>query len=239
MRPESGAPPLLELRDVSVSYGGLRALAGVSIVVPEHSVVALLGANGAGKTTTLRAISGLIRPDHGRIEFAGRRIDGRAAHSVTRLGVLHVPEGRGVFPSLTVRANLEMASYAVGSGRDLVEEGVSRFPALGRRIDQLAGSMSGGEQQMLALARAVLSRPRLLLLDEISMGLAPLIVGSLFDEVRAMAEDGATVLLVEQYVQTALGLADYAYVLDKGRIVDVGEPDDLRAGGILTSYLGG
>ena len=239
MLPDSPGTPLLELRDVSVSYGGLRALAGVSIVVPEHSVVALLGANGAGKTTTLRAISGLIRPDHGRIEFAGRRIDGRAAHTVTRMGVLHVPEGRGVFPSLTVRANLEMASYAVGSGRDLVEEGVSRFPALGRRIDQLAGSMSGGEQQMLALARAVLSRPRLLLLDEISMGLAPLIVSSLFDEVRAMAEAGTTVLLVEQYVQTALGLADYAYVLDKGRIVDVGEPADLRAGGILSSYLGG
>ena len=231
--------PLLELQDLTVSYGGLRALSGVSMVIPAHSVVALLGANGAGKTTTLRTISGLIRPDQGRIELEGRRIDGRPAHAITRMGVVHVPEGRGVFPSLTVRANLEMASYAIGGGRDLVEEGVERFPALGRRIDQLAGSMSGGEQQMLALARAVLSRPKLLLLDEISMGLAPLIVATLFDEVRAMAAAGTTVLLVEQYVQTALGFADYAYVLDKGRVVDVGEPEDLRAGGILTSYLGG
>ena len=237
MRPEDR--PLLELRDVSVSYGGLRALTGVSMVVPERSVVALLGANGAGKTTTLRTISGLIRPDRGEIELQGRRIDGRPAHAITRMGVVHVPEGRGVFPSLTVRANLEMASYAVGGDRNLVDEGVRRFPALGRRIDQLAGSMSGGEQQMLALARAVLSQPTLLVLDEISMGLAPIVVGTLFDEVRAMAEAGTTVLLVEQYVQTALGLADYAYVLDKGRIVDVGEPADLRDGGILASYLGG
>lgn len=238
MPPDTSSLPLLELRDVSVSYGGLRALAGVSLVVPDHSVVALLGANGAGKTTILRTISGLVRPDAGAVLFAGSRIDGRAAHTVTRLGVLHVPEGRGVFPSLSVRANLEMAAYAVGDHRDVVAEGVARFPSLGRRIDQLAGSLSGGEQQMLALARAVLSHPRLLLLDEISMGLAPLVVGALFDEVRAMAEAGTTVLLVEQYVETALAMADYAYVLDKGRIVDVGEPNDLRAGGILDSYLG-
>jgi branched-chain amino acid transport system ATP-binding protein len=230
--------PLLEVRDVSVSYSGLRALSGVSMVVPEGCVVALLGANGAGKTTLLRTISGLVRPTAGTISFAGERIDTRAPHRIARLGVLQVPEGRGIFPTLTVRANLQMAMYAGDTERDLVAEGVDRFPALARRIDLLAGQLSGGEQQMLALARAVLGRPRLLLLDEISMGLAPLIVSSLFAEVREMARSGATVLLVEQYVRAALEMADYAYVLDKGRVVDVGEPADVRGDGVLSSYLG-
>jgi branched-chain amino acid transport system ATP-binding protein len=230
--------PLLALDRVTVAYGGLRALSQVSITIPEGSVVALLGANGAGKTTTLRAVSGLVRTESGSITFAGERIDGRPAHRITRMGILHVPEGRGIFPSLTVRANLHMASYAMGTDRDVVGEGVARFPALGRRIDQLAGTLSGGEQQMLALARALVARPRLLVLDEISMGLAPMIVATLFEEVKAMAATGATVLLVEQYVEAALGMADYAYVLDKGRVVDVGEPGDLRDGGLLTSYLG-
>ncbi|HEY2430436.1 MAG TPA: ABC transporter ATP-binding protein [Acidimicrobiales bacterium] len=230
--------PLLELRRVSVAYDGLRALSQVSMTVCEGAVVALLGANGAGKTTLLRTVSGLIRPEQGEVRFAGDRIDRRPSHRITQMGVLHVPEGRGIFPSLTVRDNLHMASYAMATDHDLVAEGVERFPALGRRIDQLAGQLSGGEQQMLALARALLARPRLLLLDEISMGLAPMIVSALFDEVRAMAAAGVTVLLVEQYVEAALGMADYAYVLDKGRIVDVGEPADLRADGLLTSYLG-
>jgi branched-chain amino acid transport system ATP-binding protein len=208
------------------------------MTVCEGAVVALLGANGAGKTTLLRTVSGLIRPEQGEVRFSGDRIDRRPSHRITQMGVLHVPEGRGIFPSLTVRDNLHMASYAMATDHDLVAEGVERFPALGRRIDQLAGQLSGGEQQMLALARALLARPRLLLLDEISMGLAPMIVSALFDEVRAMAAAGVTVLLVEQYVEAALGMADYAYVLDKGRIVDVGEPADLRADGLLTSYLG-
>jgi branched-chain amino acid transport system ATP-binding protein len=230
--------PLLELRSVTVAYDGLRALSQVSLVVPEGSVVALLGANGAGKTTLLRTVSGLVRAEGGAILFDGQRIDRRPPHRITQLGILHVPEGRGIFRSLTVRANLEMAGYAMNTDRDLVEEGTSRFPSLGRRIDQAAGLLSGGEQQMLALARAVLARPRLLLLDEISMGLAPMVVSTLFDEVRAMAQSGATVLIVEQYVEAALGMADYAYVLDKGRIVDVGEPDDVRSDGLLSSYLG-
>ena len=187
----------------------------------------------------LRTISGLVIPDGGRIVFDGQRIDGRAGHKVARLGILHVPEGRGVFPSLSVRANLQMASYASKGGRDLVSEGVERFPPLGRRIDQLAGSLSGGEQQMLTLARAVLARPRLLLLDEISMGLAPIIVSDLFQEVRTMASEGVTVILVEQYVTAALEMADYVYVLDKGRLADVGEPDDIRSDGVLATYLGG
>jgi branched-chain amino acid transport system ATP-binding protein len=229
---------LLELDDVTISYDGVRAVSEISLQVPEHSVVALLGANGAGKTSTLRAISGLVRIESGAIRLDGDRIDRLPAHRVTRLGVLQVPEGRGIFPSLTVRANLQMAGYAGGAQGDLIEEGVTRFPALGRRIDQQAGTLSGGEQQMLALARVLLARPRLLLLDEISMGLAPMIVSTLFAEVRAMAAAGTTVLIVEQYVEAALGMADYADVLDRGRIVDLGEPADLRADGLLTSYLG-
>ena len=216
--------PRLAVDQLSVDYGGLRALHSVSLSVPAGAVVALLGANGAGKSTTLRAISGLVKPAAGRIELDGRRIDGRRPHQIARLGLLQVPEGRGIFPSLTVRANLKMASYITGKGDSAEEEAIARFPALAERLEQTAGTLSGGEQQMLALARALLARPRLLLLDEISMGLAPLIVGKLFEEVRAMAASGVTVLLVEQYVSAALEMSDYVYVLDKGRVVDVGQP---------------
>jgi branched-chain amino acid transport system ATP-binding protein len=229
---------LLELRDVTVSYSGLRALSGVSMVVPEGCVVALLGPNGAGKTTTLRTISGLLRPDAGTITLDGRRIDRNKPFRVARAGVLHVPEGRGIFRSISVRANLEMAGYALERGTDVVTEAVTVFPALGPRMDQLAGTLSGGEQQMLALARAMLARPRLLMLDEISMGLAPLVVAKLFDAVRDLAAEGTTVLMVEQYVHAALELADYVYVLDKGRVVDLGEPADMQETGMLASYLG-
>ena len=230
--------PRLVVDQLSVDYGGLRALHGVSLSVPAGAVVALLGANGAGKTTTLRAISGLVRPSAGRIEMDGRRIDGRRPHQIARLGLLQVPEGRGIFPSLTVRDNLKMASYIADDEIAAEEEAVARFPALADRLEQTAGTLSGGEQQMLALARALLAHPRLLLLDEISMGLAPLIVAKLFEEVRAMAASGVTVLLVEQYVGAALDMSDYVYVLDKGRVVDVGQPEDLRADGVLGAYLG-
>jgi len=230
---------LLEIENLTVAYGGLRALSNVSLVVPEGCVVALLGPNGAGKSTTLRTISGLIAPESGHIMFEGRRIDGQPPFRVARAGILHVPEGRGIFPSLTVQANLEMASYALDHGVDVVTEAAKVFPVLAPRMSQLAGTLSGGEQQMLALARAMLSRPRLLMLDEISMGLAPIIVSQLFEAVRAMAEAGATVLMVEQYVQAALELADYVYLLDKGRVVHLGEPADLQETGMLASYLGG
>jgi branched-chain amino acid transport system ATP-binding protein len=232
---------LLELDRVSVSYGGMRALSDVSLVVPEGCVVALLGANGAGKTTTLRAISGLVRPDHGRIRWYGRDISRAAPHAISARGILHVPEGRGIFRSLTVAENLMMATYArlPGTPDALIDEAVARFPALGGRLDQQAGTLSGGEQQMLALARALVVRPRLLLLDEISMGLAPLITRQLFDSIRASKSAGTSMLLVEQYVDAALELADYAYVLEKGRIVDMGEPADLRGSAALTeAYLG-
>ncbi len=233
--------PLLELQRVSVSYGGLRAISEVNLVVPEGCVVALLGANGAGKTTTLRTISGLVRADHGRVRFAGRDIHRAAPHSIAAQGVVHVPEGRGIFPRLTVAENLLMATYArlPGTPEALIDHAVSLFPVLGDRLQQLAGTLSGGEQQMLALARALVVKPRLLMLDEISMGLAPLITVQLFDTIRASKEAGTSMLLVEQYVDAALGLADYGYVLEKGRVVDMGEPDDLRASSALTAaYLG-
>jgi branched-chain amino acid transport system ATP-binding protein len=230
---------LLEVERVTVAYDGVRAVAELSMTVPEGGVVALLGANGAGKTTTLRAISGLVRPASGRIWFDGWRIDGRPPHSIARRGLLHVPEGRGVFPSLTVRENLEMASYRIASIGDQVAEGARLFPVLGNRVDQLAGSLSGGEQQMLAMARVLMTRPRLVLLDEISMGLAPIIVAQLYEAVRQMPAAGVTVLLVEQYISTALAIADYVYLLDKGRLADVAEPADFRSGGLLSAYLGG
>jgi branched-chain amino acid transport system ATP-binding protein len=238
MPPEGDRVPVLEVDDVRVAYGSMEALSGVSITVPEGSVVALLGANGAGKSTTLRTISGLVRPSSGRVLVSGVRVDGRPAFSVARLGVVHVPEGRGIFPSLSVKDNLDMVSHCVGRDFDSVGEAVKIFPALAGRLDQQAGTLSGGEQQMLALARALLSKPRLLMVDEISMGLAPLVVEQLFEALKQRAEAGTSVLLVEQYVEAALGLADYVYVLDKGRVVDVGQPADVRGGALVSAYLG-
>ena len=238
-RPLTALPPAaLEITDLSVSYGGMRALSNISLVVPDGAVVALLGPNGAGKSTTLRAVSGLVRPDVGRIAVHGIRVDRRPAHAIARLGVVHVPEGRGIFPSLSVQENLEMCRYAVTGEVDPVSGAVALFPALGQRLRQLAGSLSGGEQQMLALARAMLSKPRLLMVDEISMGLAPIIVQQLFEALRQRAQSGTSLLLVEQYIDAALDLADYVYVLDKGRIVDIGEPADVRQGGLVSAYLG-
>jgi branched-chain amino acid transport system ATP-binding protein len=232
---------LLEIDRLSVSYASMRALSDVTITVPDGCVVALLGANGAGKTTTLRAVSGLVRSERGRIRIGGRDITRSAPHVIAAAGVVHVPEGRGIFPNLTVAENLEMASYAHlhGTPSDLVDDAVGFFPVLGERLRQLAGTLSGGEQQMLALARALVARPRLLLLDEISMGLAPLVTAELFDTIRRSAAGGISMLLVEQYVDAALGIADYAYVLEKGQVVDVGEPADLRSSAALTeAYLG-
>jgi len=243
MSPESARltkirPPALQVEDLHVSYGGMRALSGVSLCVPDGAVVALLGPNGAGKSTTLRAISGLVRADSGRISVRGVRVERRPAHAVARMGVVHVPEGRGIFPSLSVQENLEMCIYAVGDDTDPVAGATAIFPVLGQRLRQLAGSLSGGEQQMLSLARALLSRPKLLMVDEISMGLAPIIVQQLFEALGRQAAAGTALLLVEQYIDAALGLADYVYVLDKGRIVDVGEPADVRSGGLVSAYLG-
>ncbi len=166
------------------------------------------------------------------------RVERRHSHVIARMGVVHVPEGRGIFPSLTVQENLEMSTYAVGKDVDPVEGASRLFPVLGSRLRQLAGSLSGGEQQMLSLARALLSKPKLLMVDEISMGLAPIIVEQLFEALRERAAAGTSLLLVEQYIDAALTLADYVYVLDKGRVVDVGEPEDVRRGALVSAYLG-
>ncbi len=240
-KPDRRAGAFLELDGVSVSYGGMRALSEVSLVVPEGCVVALLGANGAGKTTTLRVISGLVRAEAGELRFQGRSIGRLAPHAVAGHGIVHVPEGRGIFPSLTVSENLAMATYSPvpGTPGSMIDEAVALFAVLGQRLGQLAGTLSGGEQQMLALARALVAKPRLLLLDEISMGLAPKITAQLFDTIRQGAAAGISMLLVELYVEAALDLADYGYVLEKGRIVDMGEPADLRSSSALTAaYLG-
>jgi branched-chain amino acid transport system ATP-binding protein len=232
--------PALDIRGLRVSYGGVRALHDVSITVPRGAVVALLGPNGAGKSTTLRTVSGVMRAEVGTITSFGRRIDRVPAYRIARQGIVHVPEGRGIFPSLNVRENLEMAAgVGATNGGDGIGEATEMFPVLGNRLRQTAGSLSGGEQQMLALARAIMSRPRLLMVDEISMGLAPIVVGHLFEALHTIAATGASLLLVEQYVETALELADYVYVMDKGVIVDVGEPNDMRASNLAAAYLGG
>jgi branched-chain amino acid transport system ATP-binding protein len=231
---------VLQVSGLSVSYGGMSALSDVDLVVPEGTVVALLGTNGAGKTTTLRTLSGLVKPDRGSIRICGRDVTGAPSHTIAALGLCHVPEGRGIFRSLTVAENLSMATYAAGGKTtSLVDQAVELFPVLGERLQQQAGTLSGGEQQMLALARALVMRPRLLLLDEISMGLAPLITAQLFDRIRQTKLGGTSMLIVEQYVDAALELADYGYVLEKGRIVDMGEPADLKASEALAeAYLG-
>jgi branched-chain amino acid transport system ATP-binding protein len=234
--------PLLELRDVTARYGPIRALHGVSLTVDEGEVVALLGANGAGKTTTLRAISGAVRTA-GQITFDGRPVARRRPESVARLGVAHVPEGRGLFSELTVWENLRMGSYVRGDRKSLREEServFDYFPWMADRRDQPAATLSGGEQQMLALSRALVSRPRLLMLDEPSLGLAPTIIAELFRIVRHLNEErGMTVLVVEQNASIALETASRAYVLEVGRVALHGASDELqRHEGVRKSYLG-
>ena len=234
--------PLLELDGVVARYGPIRALRGVSLTVDEGEVVALLGANGAGKTTTLRAVSGTVRTS-GDISLGGRSIARRAPEAIARLGVAHVPEGRGLFSELTVWENLRMGAYVRGERRTLRHEAeriLGYFPWIGRRRDQQAGTLSGGEQQMLALARALVSRPRLLMLDEPSLGLAPTIVRELFEIVRRLnEEEGLTVLVVEQNANVALATAARAYVLEVGQVALEGPSDELRRHeGVRKSYLG-
>ena len=235
--------PLLELKDVHARYGQIRALHGVSMTVDEGEVVALLGANGAGKTTTLRSISSMTRTS-GDIVFDGRGIARRSPEYAARLGIAHVPEGRGLFPELTVWENLRMGAVGPGRGRGTrLEEArrvVGYFPWIDRRRDQPAATLSGGEQQMLALGRALVSRPRLLMLDEPSLGLAPTVVRELFAIVhRLNEEEGLTVLVVEQNATIALDVASRAYVLEVGRVAVEGTSDELqRHEGVRKSYLG-
>jgi branched-chain amino acid transport system ATP-binding protein len=232
---------LLEVEGLTAAYGQIRALHGVDLTVGEGQVVALLGPNGAGKTTTLRSICGMVRAS-GRITFRGKDLTGLATEKVTRLGIAHVPEGRGTFPGLTVTENLKLGAY--GRRDPEVRRDIDRwfeiFPRLADRRDQPAGSLSGGEQQMLAVARALLSRPTLLLLDEPSLGLAPLVVREVFEALgRIRAEQGTGMLLVEQNAALALELADAAYVLAAGRTVLSGPASEIRAeDSVRRSYLG-
>jgi len=234
--------PLLELRDVQARYGQTTALHNVSLTVEEGRVVAILGANGAGKTTTLRAVSGTVRRS-GEIVFGGRSIDRRAPEAIARLGIAHVPEGRGTLSELSVWDNIRMGAH-IRRDRRAVKSDYARvldyFPWIEERRRQQAGTLSGGEQQMLVLARALVARPRLLLLDEPSLGLAPLVVREFFRIVRELnEEDGLTVLLVEQNANAALGIAHHAYVLEVGRVAVDGTADELqRNESVRKSYLG-
>jgi branched-chain amino acid transport system ATP-binding protein len=233
---------MLSLENISVSYGAIQALKGVSMHVEKGEVVTLIGANGAGKTTTLRTITGLLSPTEGRILFEGQEISGKPTHQLVARGISMSPEGRGVFANLTVHENLQMGAYLKKNKAEIAEDlkrGFRMFPRLKERESQKAGTLSGGEQQMLAMARALMSRPRLLLLDEPSLGLAPLVVHTIFEAIDEIRGEGTTILLVEQNAHAALGHSDRAYVLETGRIVMEGPSKELAADPrIKEAYLG-
>jgi branched-chain amino acid transport system ATP-binding protein len=220
-------PPILELLDVHAAYGRIEVLRGIDMVVPRGSVIALLGPNGAGKSTLLRVISGLMEPTSGHIHLNGEHVaPGRPAKR-NKAGLCMVPEGRGIFPNLTVEENLRLASFSGQPADKILSGAYDRYPKLNQRRNQLAGSLSGGEQQMLSLARALASDPALLLLDELSMGLAPLIVDALYESVAEIAAEGVSVVVVEQFASSALKVADYAAVMQGGRVIESGEPKEI------------
>jgi branched-chain amino acid transport system ATP-binding protein len=233
---------LLEIKDLNCSYGAVASLREVSLAVDTGEVVALIGANGAGKSTLLRAVSGLIHPVSGEITFAGRRIDRLPPHAVVRLGIAHIPEGRLVFAPLSVLDNLKMGAYRRTDRKQIasdIAQMFEYFPVLAKRRKQLAGSLSGGEQQMLAVARALMTSPQLVLMDEPSMGLSPLLVETIADIVLDMQKNGLSVLLVEQNAALALSVANRAYVLEIGRVVAQGPAESIAADGALRkAYLG-
>ena len=233
---------VLELENVHTYYGHIHALKGVNLTVEQGEVVTLIGCNGAGKSTTLRAISGLARAAAGSIEFEGRAIHRMAPHEIVRLGVAHAPEGRGIFANMTVDENLELGAYTRSDKAGIAKDrrwALELFPRLGERLNQNAGTLSGGEQQMLAIARAILTRPRLLLLDEPSLGLAPQVVQTIFKIVREINAAGTTILLVEQNAHMALKVANRAYVLEVGEIKMSGPAADLAASDeVRKAYLG-
>jgi branched-chain amino acid transport system ATP-binding protein len=235
--------PLLAIEDARVAYGGIKALRGVSMKVARGEIVALLGANGAGKTTTLRSIARLVPLAGGRIRYAGADVASRAAEEMVGLGVSLVPEGRAIFPSLTVRENLELGAYShrdVVAMKETIEDVTTLFPRLGERMKQDAGTLSGGEQQMLAIARALMARPALLLLDEPSLGIAPILVTQIFAAITKIKASGVTIVLVEQNTRVALAASDRAYVLRTGEIVAEGPAAELAKDQELTAaYLGG
>ena len=233
---------MLTLENVSVSYGAIEALTDINLEVNQGEVVTLIGANGAGKTTTLRTITGLLEPRNGRVMYEGKQISGMPTHQLVPMGIAMSPEGRGVFANLTVRENLEMGAYIrkdkAGIKKDM-ERGFTLFPRLKERESQKAGTLSGGEQQMLAMARALMSHPRLLLLDEPSLGLAPLLVHTIFEAIEEIRGEGTTILLVEQNANAALHHSDRAYVLETGRIVMSGDSKQLAQDPkVKEAYLG-
>ncbi|MFJ7306812.1 ABC transporter ATP-binding protein [Peribacillus frigoritolerans] len=234
---------MLKIEDINVYYGNIQALKGVSMEINEGEIVTLIGANGAGKSTLLKTISGLLKPKQGKVLFEGDSIGGKAAQAIVKLGISHVPEGRRVFANMTVAENLELGAYLRkdkdGIHKDL-EKVYELFPRLLERIKQQAGTLSGGEQQMLAMGRALMAKPRLLLLDEPSMGLAPLLVKQIFNIIQEISESGTTILLVEQNANLALSIADRAYVVETGRIVLSGNAEELTSSEeIKMAYLGG
>ena len=233
---------LLEIDDIHVFYENIEALKGISLAIDEGQVVTLVGANGAGKTTTLRAISGLLRPRSGDIRLAGQSLAEVPPHEIARLGLMQVPEGRRIFSRLTVEENLAMGAFTRDDRREIAadkERMVALFPRLGERLRQVAGTLSGGEQQMVATARALMGRPRVLLMDEPSMGLSPVMVEQVFETIRTINAQGVTILLVEQNALMALGIADYGYVLESGRIVLAGHGEDLLGDEkVQRAYLG-
>ncbi|MCK9896024.1 ABC transporter ATP-binding protein [Frankia sp. AgB32] len=228
---------MLSMHAVTAGYGGTTVLREVDLTVGEGEVVALLGPNGAGKTTLLRTAAGLLRPRAGRVEFAGRDLTGRPAQSFARAGLCLLPEGRGIFPSLTVRENL-MVQARGGRLDAAIETAHELFPVLTARLPQTAGSLSGGEQQMLALLRAYLTEPSAVLVDEASLGLAPIVVDTIYAALGQLARRGVSLVVVEQYAQRALALADRVYVLSQGRVVHAGRADEVSADEIYRGYLG-
>jgi branched-chain amino acid transport system ATP-binding protein len=220
--------PILEVIDLHAAYGRIEVLRGVDLTVPKGAVVALLGPNGAGKSTLLKVISGQMRQTSGDVHLGGVHVQNPKPDELARLGLTTIPEGRSVFPNLTVEDNLLLVSYAGVPARDVMDTAYSYFPQLHQRRSQLAGTMSGGEQQMLAMARALASDPALLLLDELSMGLAPLIVDELYETVARIAQSGVSILVVEQFARTALRVSDYGAVMSGGRIVMTGEPNEIE-----------
>jgi len=233
---------MLEVKNIQVAYGKIIAVKDVSVTVNEGEIVTLIGSNGAGKSTTLRTISGLIKPKSGEITFNGKRIDGMPGHDIVSLGICHSPEGRRIFPRMTVKENLELGAFlrndkaAVNADMDRV---LDLFPRLKERIKQTAGTMSGGEQQMLAVSRALMGDPKLLLLDEPSMGLAPVLVELIFDTIVKIRKQGITILLIEQNATAALEVADRAYVLESGKVKMSGSAAELRSDDKVTkAYLG-
>jgi branched-chain amino acid transport system ATP-binding protein len=228
---------LLEVRGLRSGYGRAETIRSVDLVVPSAATVVLLGPNGAGKTTLLKTIAGLVAASGGEVRFQGRAVTRTAAHTRARRGICLIPEGRGIFRRLSVRENLVVQADS-GAGRAAVERAAGLFPVLGQRLDQQAGTLSGGEQQMLALARAFVTDAPLILADELSMGLAPVVVDEIFEAVQALASSGAALLLVEQYVERALAVADSVYVMLKGGIAFFGEPDEFSESDVFEHYLG-